>query len=384
METGKPKRVVRRRPRGEGSITHEGDRWIVRLWVGARRLKRVCRSQGDALKALDELKRRAALGVPLTRYTVGDCLDDFLAHGENSRGWAPSTTASYESAARVHIRPALGKRMLADLAVADVQRLMAAMLEDGQSPRYVAHVRAVLRAAIGHAVQGEIMHRNVAALARPPMLRREEMRALSGDETRRLFAALDDERLRALIITATTLGLRRGELIALRWSDVDLDAATLTVRRTGKRIKGQYVEGQPKSERSRRAIALPPALVTLLRRQSAAVAADRLRLGPGWQDEDRVFPGAGGGPTGENTIRKALDRALAKAKITGHVRIHDLRHTAATALLAAGGDLRDVQEMLGHASYALTADTYAHVLDDQRKATASRIETALGAAIVGA
>lgn len=146
---------------------------------------------------------------------------------------------------------------------------------------------------------------------------------------------------------------------------------------------GEYIEGQPKSERSRRSITLPATLVALLRNQHAMLAEERLRLGAGWADEDRVFPGEGGGPLGQTTIRKALDRALVRAGLP-HIRVHDLRHTAATALLRAGGSLRDVQELLGHSSYALTADVYAHIRDDQRKATADRLERALDSMIGGA
>ena len=227
------------------------------------------------------------------------------------------------------------------------------------------------------------MIRNVAAIAASPPVRRPEMRALSAGELRALFAALEDERLRPLFITAATLGLRIGEIIALRWSDVDIGRRALTVRRTGARIGGEYVEGAPKSARSRRTISLPASIVALLRAQRAAVGEEKLRLGAAWQDGGRVFPGEGGGPLGRTTIRKSLDRALKRAGLP-HVRVHDLRHTAATALLRAGGSLRDVQEMLGHSSYALTADVYAHVLDDQRRATAERIEQAMGAAISGA
>ena len=169
----------------------------------------------------------------------------------------------------------------------------------------------------------------------------------------------------------------------MRWIDIDLDAATLTVRRTGQRISGEYVEGPPKSERSRRTLSLPPAIVTMLRAHPAAIAEERLRLGPFWRDEDRVFPGEGGGPVGATTIRKKLDRGLERAGL-GRIGVHDLRHSAATALLQAGGSLRDVQEMLGHTCCSFTADRYVHMLEDQRRATADRIEQAFGAAIGGA
>jgi integrase len=374
---------ARRRPRGEGSVTRAGEKWIVRLWADGRRLKRTCATQAEALAALDELKRRAALGVPLGRYTVADALADFVVDGEAVRGWSPATLRSYRSAIDVHIGPALGSRKLLDLSVRDVQRLLEQMLAGGHSGRHVAHVRGVLRSAIAHAERSELVHRNVAALAAPPPVRQQEMRALSAAELRALFSALEGERLRPLLVTASTLGLRRGELIALRWADVDLDDATFTVRRTGQRIAGEYVEGLPKSQRSRRTLSLPSAIVAMLRSHSAAIAEERLQLGPVWSDEDRVFPGEGGGPVGATTSRKALDRGLGRA-CRGHVRSHDLRHSAATALLSVGGSLRDVQEMLGHASYVITADLYTHVLEDQRQATADRIENAFGAAIGGA
>lgn len=371
-----------RRPRGEGELQQLRDgRWRVRLRAGGRQYRRTTRTQAEALAALRELKSFAAAGVPSARYTVSDALDDFLQHGEGFRGWAPATSRSYSSTIEQHLRPTLGRVLLRDLSVRQVQGLLDRLLTSGHSGRHVAQVRGVLRTAIAHAMRRELVGRNVAAIAASPPVRREEMHALSTAELARLFEALEGERLRPLIVTAATLGLRRGELMALRWSDVDLSARTLTVRRTGARIDGEYVEGQPKSARSRRTITLPPAIVTLLRGQSATVAAERLQLGPAWRDQDRVFPREDGAELGAETIRKALGRGLASAGLP-HIRFHDLRHSAATMLLAAGGSLRDVQEMLGHASYALTADTYAHVLDDQRQATAERIERTLGAAIV--
>lgn len=356
-----------RRPRGEGSIKHEGGRWVVRLDAGGHARKRVCRTQLDALRALDELKRLAALRLPPGRYTVGMALDDFLAHGASSRGWAATTQRAYASAIDLHLRPRLGKVPLADLGVRDVQRVLDDLLDRGHSRRHVAYIRGVLRAAISHALRQEFVGRNVAALAVSPQVRRAEMKALSAIDVHRLFKALEGERLRPLIVTAAMLGLRRGELIAIKWSDIDLDRATLTVRRTGTRINRQYLEGPPKSAKSRRTIALPPTIAEMLRQQRGAPLA-------------YVFPGELGGPTSAHAIDLALKRGLSRAGLPP-IRVHDLRHTAASVLLRAGGTLREAQEMLGHASYALTADLYAHLSEDQRKATADRMEKAFGAAI---
>ena len=374
---------TKRRPRGDGSLTRRGDgRWRVRLRAGEREYSRVTATQREARAALLELQALAELGVAPRRMTVADALDEFLAHGQASRRWAPATTRSYQSTIDLHLKPTLGSRGLRALTVSDVQRLIDRLLTAGHSGRHVAHVRGVLRAALAHAMRLEFVHRNVAALAASPTVRPTEMQALSADQLACLFSALKGERLRPLIVTAATLGLRRGELIALRWADVDLDAGTLTVRRTAARIGGAWVEGPPKTERARRTLSLPASLVAELRRHSAAIAEERLRLGAAWQDEDRVFPGESGGPLGESSPRKALERSLVRAGLP-HVRVHDLRHSAATLLLAAGGSLRDAQELLGHTSFTLTANTYAHVLDAQRKATADRLEGAIGGAIAG-
>ena len=154
--------------------------------------------------------------------------------------------------------------------------------------------------------------------------------------------------------------------------------ARLTRRRAGAYFGGQYVEGPPKSERSNRTIALPVAITSELRRHWALIGEERLKLGRHWLDDDRVFPGGGGGPLGATTIRKALNAALKRTGLP-HVRVHDLRHTAATMLIAAGGSLLDAQELLGHSTYAFTANTYAHALDEQKRATADRIDRLLQA-----
>ena len=363
----------RRRPRGEGSVYRKGNKWVARLYVGSHRLHRTVGTQREALAVLAELKRGAGLAVAPTQYTIASALSDFMEHGRNIRGWAPATERSYESAIRLHLQPELGKRKLTELRVPDVQLVLNRLVEAGHSARHVAHIKAVLRAAIAHAERLEVVSRNVATLATTPPQRKAEVSVLSVHQVRALLAELEGHRLRALVAVASLLGLRRGELIALRWDDVDLEARTLAVRRTGTRIGGMYVEGPPKSARSRRTIVVPELLSDELRRHSALIAEERLGLGPHWQDEGRVFPGASGGPIGATTIRKTLNRALAGAGLP-HMRIHDLRHTAATVLLIGGGSLLDAQELLGHSTQTLTADTYAHVLDSQRRATADRID----------
>ena len=364
----------RRRPGGEGSVRRRRDgKWEVRLWVGSRRLQRTVSTQREALAVRDELRASAGRGVVPSQYTVGAALTDFLEHGRSIRAWTPATIESYESVIRLYLRPEFGQRKLSELAVPALQRFLNRLIAEGLSPRYVAHIKGVLRAAIAHAERMELVSRNVAALATTPPQRKPELQVLSVQGVRSLLSVLEGHRLRALFAVAAFLGLRRGECIALRWDDVDLDARTLTVRRTGNRRGGRYVEGPPKSARSRRTIVIPATIVEELRRHRAVIYTERLQLGPHWANEGRVFPGKNGGPLGATTIRKALTVALNGAGLP-YVRIHDLRHSAASMLLTDGGSLLDAQELLGHSTIALTANTYAHIVDAQRRATADRID----------
>ncbi len=350
--------------------------------INGRHYQRTPKLGQTEAEVLAELQRLRDLSPSTVSYTVSDALDTFLEHGTSIRGWAPATTRTYVSAIELHLRPSLGWRRLTELRVPHVQKVVDDMISAGISPRHASHVRGILRSTLAHAQRQELTDRNVAALAQVPTVRRPEMTALAIPQLVLLFEQLSGERLRTLFVTAGTLGLRRGELIALRWSDVDLDQDELQVRRTGSRIGGEYIEGAPKSERSRRAISVPAVLIEELRRHKAAQNAERLELGQHWRDEDRVFASPDSGPTGATTIRKALNRALERAELP-HIRFHDLRHSAATSLLSAGGSLKDLQEMLGHSTYSLTADVYAHVLEDQRKATAERLDRAFGEAIAG-
>ena len=348
---------------------------MARFWTkGGKRVVRTVPTKEEAEAQL-YLWRDTEKRITIDTSSVAVLLDDFLANGTRN-GWRPATVASYEGVIRLHLKPHIGRIAIHDLAIRDVTKMMAGLLDSGLSPRYVAEIRGVLRAALNYAIEEERVERNVAEKARPPRIERREQKALTSDQVRTLFAALDGERLQPLIVTITSLGLRRGEALALRWADIDLDRATVTIRRTGKRIAGEYIENAPKSEKSRRSIVLPSPVVTALRQQRVAIAEERLKAGPMWTDEDRVFPAEDGGPLGATSIRKALDRGLQRAELP-RIRIHDLRHSAASVALMAGASLRDVQEMLGHSSYSLTADLYTHVSDVARKATASKMEQAL-------
>ena len=350
--------------------------------INGRHYQRTPKLGQTEAEVLAELQRLRDLSPSTVSYTVSDALDTFLEHGTSIRGWAPATTRTYVSAIELHLRPSLGWRRLTELRVPHVQKVVDDMdLRGDITATCEPRSWDLAFDACSRSAPGVDRPKRCGSGAGPDGAR-PEMTALAIPQLVLLFEQLSGERLRTLFVTAGTLGLRRGELIALRWSDVDLDQDELQVRRTGSRIGGEYIEGAPKSERSRRAISVPAVLIEELRRHKAAQNAERLELGQHWRDEDRVFASPDSGPTGATTIRKALNRALERAELP-HIRFHDLRHSAATSLLSAGGSLKDLQEMLGHSTYSLTADVYAHVLEDQRKATAERLDRAFGEAIAG-
>ena len=369
---------TKRRPRGEGSVRKVGPgRWEVRVWAGKRRLQRTLPTQREALAARDELKAIAATGAPLPAkgFTVDQLLVEFLNHGRTTRDWAPSTSQVYETVVRRHLSPRLGDRKLATLRPIDVQCLIDDLAADGFAPQQVSHICGTLRSALGHAMRREIVPRNVAARESItlPRIRRRDYTGFTVTQVGALLDALDGHRLRSLVAALAYLGLRRGEAIALRWSEIDLETRSLRVVRTGSRVAREYTEGPPKSEKSRRPISLPAILVEELRANRIRQNEDRLGLGAIWQDENRVWPSLTGGPLSATMVRRTLDAATKRAGLP-HLRVHDLRHSAATNLVAGGGTLNDAQEMLGHANISLTSSLYKHAEDSQQRATAARID----------
>jgi integrase len=226
----------------------------------------------------------------------------------------------------------------------------------------VRHLHAVLRRALGDAVRWGVLARNPAAVVAPPRAVRHEIRALTTDEARALLAACEGERLGALYVLALTTGMRRGELLALRWRDVDLVEGVLAVRSTLYRAEGRLVLAEPKTARARRLIHLAPEAVGALRRHREAQLEDRLRLGPAWDDQDLVFANELGRPVeAHNMIRRSFHPLLERAGLP-RIRFHDLRHSTATLLLSSGVHPKVVSEILGHATIGITLDTYSHVL----------------------
>lgn len=402
-------RTQRRKAKGngEGSIyqTADGRHRGAIAWkdpeTGALRRKMVSAgSVGEVRRKLTELRSNLDRGIaPSSSMTLSAYLGHDEKDGDPATGWLAqqrdrvraSTFRHREQCVRLYILPALGTVRLDALTPAHVERMTGSLIASGRSARTAAHARVVLRTALQDANRRGVIHRNVAGLAKAPRVESSDIRYLDPTQIRTLLTAcVTDRKDRAgkpkgppelgnLFALAATTGLRQGELLGLSWDAVDLEARRLTVRRALARDrKGGYALAEPKTPRSRRSVHLPAAAVTALKRQQALQDGRRAALGPVWQDtDDLVFTDAVGRPLRGDSVNASLRRLLGQAKLP-LIPFHGLRHSAATALLAAGVPLRTVADQLGHSTIVLTANTYGHVIPESRSEAAAAMDRVLG------
>ena len=291
---------------------------------------------------------------------------------------APSTLARYRQIVG-RLTSLLGALRLQELRPAHVQDAYARLLDDSLAPRTVLHHHRVLHKALQQAVRWQVLARNPTDVVTPPRPEHAEMRALRPEEVRVLLAACEDLDVRDVIHTAVTTGLRLGELLGLRWQDLDLDAGTATIARAAQYLPETGVTlRQPKTARGRRTIALSDETLRIFRAHRSRQVEHRFALGPAYQDQDLVFPAGDGAIQPPYRVSQAF-RQLVGSTDLGHVRFHDLRHTAATLMLRAGVPTKIVSTRLGHATASLTLDTYSHVTVDMQREAASAIDDVLQA-----
>lgn len=372
-----------RRGAGEGTIYRRNDgRWEASVHLGYMNGKRRRRSIYGKTRREVQDKLAAALrdheqgiAAPRRADTVGRFLERWLVDVAKPRV-RPSTYSSYAGIVHRHLVPGLGGQPLGQLGPAQVQAFMNHKLAAGLSPRRVQYLHAVLRAALAQAVKWSLVGRNVAELVDAPRVPRSVITPLSVDHARALLAEAGNDRLRALYLVAVLTGLRQGEALGLRWCDVDLEARQLHVRNALQRVDGKLVLVEPKTERSRRLLALPDVVVAALREHRRRQLEERLVAGSSWVDNDYVFPTTIGTGLDAATATRAFQRALARAGLPRQ-RFHDLRHSAASFMLSQGVPLRVVMEQLGHSQISLTANLYSHVMPSLKREAADRMDAVL-------
>lgn len=330
--------------------------------------------RGKLVAALSDQQK--GLPVITERQTVAEFLEKWLADVSRP-SVRPKTYRFYCDHIRLHIKPALGKKQLEKLTPANVQHFVNDKLQSGLSPQTIRHIIATLRAALSIAVRWQLVHRNVAALVTLPRIQKQEMKIFTPEQAKAFLESLKGHRLEALFIMALTLGLRRGELLGLHWSDVDFDAATLRVNYGLQRFDGKLHLVEPKTEKSRRVLPLPSLLVDALRIHRTRQLEERLALGSNWQESGFVFASTIGTPLEPRNLNRTFDALLKNAKLP-KIRFHDMRHSCATMLLAQGVPQRTLMEILGHSQISLTMNTYSHVLPEMTRAAIGMMDSVLG------
>lgn len=369
-----------------GSFTrHAGDR----TWT-----ERTTRPTEEAINEwLTEQRHLEALGAaPQDKsQTVAQFLTYWLAHGSAQRLRA-STFATYSSHVTTHLIPQLGRHRLANLSPQYIESALNRLLREPAeatgkplAPRTVKDIHAILVTALNQAVKLRLITSNPATAIDPPRVPRRKMNVLTPADAKLLIAAVQGARQEALFTVALSLGLRRGEALGLRWEDVDLDRGVLRVRQSIQRIagrKGLQVEGL-KSDAALRSINLPAVTLGALRRHKARQNLERQEAGAEWEDSGLVFVSQpwrgrkGGHALDPRNYKRIVDAALEKAGLA-HVRIHELRHTAASIMLAMGVAPKMVSEILGHSRIGITLDLYGHLFEPERAAAAHAVDRALG------
>lgn len=383
-----------RRPSGDGSVYKSPDgRWrgTVDLgWAdGRRRRKYVSAStQAQALEKLRQAQRAAQVGVVSDdRITIAQFLDRW--HRVNLAGTvAESTRDDYADTVRLHLEPALGRRKLSQLTVAEVDAVWAAKRKAGYKPNTIRIMRAVLRKALAQAEREGLVRRNVAALSQPARLSQPEGRSLSVEQALTLLESAKGDRLEPAYMLLLTYGLRRGELLGLAWDDFDAKERTLAVRQSLRRRKAvRSVDGERptavlhvelselKTRHSRRVLYLTPGLVESLKAHAVRQRAEHAAAGSLWCDHGLIFTSTVGTPIDPDNFAKQFVR-LCKGAGLGHWHPHEARHSAASVMLAQGVPLEVVSEVLGHSSIYITKDVYGHLVEGAKRDAAERMAAA--------
>lgn len=366
-----------RRGHGEGSIYKRKDgRWVASISVEGNRRKYFYgdtrREVQEALKkALHEQQQGTLATAPQQLMRV--YLENWL-----EQVYKPTvrltTFNMYRSVVHHHLIPAFGHIPVQKLAADKIQAYYAQKLKEGLAPSTINLIHAPLRKALENAVKWGLVSRNVAKLVTLPRVEQYEAKVLTVEQAHKLIEVACGSRMEGLLIVALTTGLRRGELLALRWSDIDLEKGTLYVRHTMSRIPGYgYVEGEPKTKSSKRMIMLPAVAIEALKKHREYQEQERVKAGEKWQEQGIVFSNRYGDFINPEAVLDALHRLLKEAGLP-RMRFHDLRHSAATISLVAGVHLKVVQERLGHSRISTTMDIYSHVLPSMQQEAVDKIE----------
>jgi len=345
-----------------------------RRWVSAKTKTECWAKLNVAMTDVD----RGILPSPAT-LTVERYLSAWLTDSIEGK-LARASHEAYKRDVHYHIIPSLGRRKLKDLSTTDIRRFYRKKRDEGLSNRSLEYIHTTLRKALEDARNDGIITRNPTDGVRPhktPQGAAKESEALDPIQVRALLSAASEDRWEALYVVALHTGLRRGEALGLLWEDVDLEEATLSVRRS------LDVDGTlkiPKNPASRRTLKLAPRALTALKAHKVRQNEERLRAGDVWKDHNLVFPNTIGRPMNAgNFYRRDFQPLMERAGLASEgFTFHSLRHTFATTLAAKGVHPSTAQKMLGHSDIRMTLAIYTHATDEMQDAATAALESAFG------
>jgi integrase len=345
-------------------------------WISVRGTKK--EAEKKLAEALHELDKGEY--IKPDKITVAEYLQRWLKESV-SANVAPRTAEGYEHIVKQHLIPALGSLTLTKLKPEHLQHYYAEKLAGGRrdgkgglSARTVRHHHVTLHTALGLAVKMGLIGRNAADAVTPPRYQRQEFQVLTESDMFRVLEYAKNTPYYALYFLALFTGMRRSEILALRWGDIDFIFSQIAVVRSLHHLRnGQFIFRQPKTAKSRRLIALSPAAALVLNEHRKNQELICRHLGRDLADDSLVFCQDEGNPLLPDTVTRAWIRIMKKLGLKG-IRLHDLRHSHASQLLKQGVHPKIVQERLGHSSISVTLDTYSHVAPGLQRAAAERFD----------
>jgi integrase len=336
------------------------------------------RKEREAKKYLAsyQVEQEKGTDVPPSRLTLAGLLQRWLEQYARPHVGA-KTYVDYEVVVRRHIVPALGGMKVQALRASHLDTFYADKIKAGASPTLVGKCHQRIVQALKYACRLGIIAVNHAENATPPPIRKKEMHVWTEEQSRRFLSVIAESAYGYLWLAFLATGMRRGEVLGIRWKDVDAKRNTIQVCQTvGIEDHQAMIKPMPKNDSSRRTVAVDPALIEALKQHRARQNEQRLRLGDAWTDYDLVFPSAVGTPIWPDNITRDYNRLVEKAGVL-RIRIHDLRHTYATVALKNGANLLAVSRQLGHARPSTTSDIYGHIDSEMQQEASAAVASAL-------
>jgi integrase len=370
--------MAKRRLNGEGTIVfHTGiGFWMVQTTIDGKRITKYAKTKALAKAKLNDLRSKQEQGIQLVTSSTSmkDYLPEWLALHKNTL--RPASYDGYEVMVRLYLIPRFGRYKLNALTPEIISRTWDAMIKDGHSATTVNHCQRRLSRSLTDAVKRNLISRNPCGFVTTPTIKKKEIMPLGDNEIQALINEVEGSQYHSIIFTAIQTGMRRNELLALQWKDIDIDLATIYVNKSLYHRGGKTSYQPPKTKAGRRTIALSPQAVLFLRSELEKQIENGMFHGYKVDGESPVFRNT---HTGEvllpNTITQQFPKIAERIGLKN--KFHDLRHTHATMLLKQGVNPKIVQERLGHSSIGITMDIYSHVMPNMQRDAIANFNIAL-------